>query len=175
MLVENYRWFCQKVLPLVYDESLSYYEVLCKLTDYILKLSQSELDLEAKLDEFKARQDTLEQQFAEIVNQWAIYKQHMEVNFGKLAAEVKAELTEMAGLLEAVKNGEYVDLYLDSIKAYIDQNLQSFVAGLVSYVTFGISNDGHFVAYIPPTWQFLKFNTIEDPASPLYGHLTLQY
>ena len=24
---------CQKVLPLVYDESLSYYEVLCKLTD----------------------------------------------------------------------------------------------------------------------------------------------
>lgn len=25
--------FCQKVLPLVYDESLSYYEVLCKLTD----------------------------------------------------------------------------------------------------------------------------------------------
>lgn len=23
---------CQKVLPLVYDESLSYYEVLCKLT-----------------------------------------------------------------------------------------------------------------------------------------------
>lgn len=25
--------FCQKVLPLAYDESLSYYEVLCKLTD----------------------------------------------------------------------------------------------------------------------------------------------
>lgn len=26
------RWFCQKVLPLSYDDSLSYYEVLCKLT-----------------------------------------------------------------------------------------------------------------------------------------------
>lgn len=27
-------WFrCQKVLPLVYDDSLSYYEVLCKLKD----------------------------------------------------------------------------------------------------------------------------------------------
>lgn len=175
MLVENYRWFCQKVLPLVYDESLSYYEVLCKLTDYILKLSQSELDLEAQFDEFKSRQDQLEAQFSELVNQWAAYTNQMNLNFAKLSAEVKGELTEMAGLLEAIKNGEYVDLYLDSIKSYIDENLQNFVADLVSYVTFGISNDGHFVAYIPRTWQFLKFNTIDDPSSPLYGHLTLQY
>lgn len=29
-------WFvCQKVLPLVYDDSLSYYEVLCKVRDKI--------------------------------------------------------------------------------------------------------------------------------------------
>ena len=29
-------WFmCQKVLPLVYDDSLSYYEVLCKMRDYL--------------------------------------------------------------------------------------------------------------------------------------------
>ena len=27
------RYMCQKILPLVYDESLSYYEYLCKLTD----------------------------------------------------------------------------------------------------------------------------------------------
>ena len=29
-------WFaCQKVLPLVYDDSLSYYEVLCKVRDKV--------------------------------------------------------------------------------------------------------------------------------------------
>lgn len=28
--IKNFRFFCQKVLPLVYDDSLSYYEVLCK-------------------------------------------------------------------------------------------------------------------------------------------------
>ena len=28
----NSNWCCFKVLPLVYDDSLSYYEVLCKLT-----------------------------------------------------------------------------------------------------------------------------------------------
>lgn len=30
-----FRFWCQKVLPLVYDDSLSYYEVLCKVIDYL--------------------------------------------------------------------------------------------------------------------------------------------
>lgn len=30
--VRPFRFWSQKVLPLVYDDSLSYYEVLCKLT-----------------------------------------------------------------------------------------------------------------------------------------------
>lgn len=34
----NFRYYCQKVLPAVYDESLSYYELLCKLTAKINEL-----------------------------------------------------------------------------------------------------------------------------------------
>lgn len=33
-----FRFWSQKVLPLVYDDSLSYYEVLCKLTKKINEL-----------------------------------------------------------------------------------------------------------------------------------------
>ena len=36
--VTHFRFWCQKVLPLVYDDSLSYYEVLCKCVNYINKL-----------------------------------------------------------------------------------------------------------------------------------------
>ena len=32
---QSFRYFCQKVLPAVYDDSLSYYELLCKLTDKV--------------------------------------------------------------------------------------------------------------------------------------------
>ena len=32
-----FRYWCQKVLPLVYDDSLSYYELLCKVVDYLNK------------------------------------------------------------------------------------------------------------------------------------------
>ena len=31
--IEKFRFWCQKVLPLVYDDSLSYYETLCKITN----------------------------------------------------------------------------------------------------------------------------------------------
>ena len=33
--LKHFRFWCQKVLPLVYDDSLSYYEVLCKVVDYL--------------------------------------------------------------------------------------------------------------------------------------------
>lgn len=36
--LKHFKFWCYKVLPLVYDDSLSYYEVLCKVVDYINKL-----------------------------------------------------------------------------------------------------------------------------------------
>lgn len=35
-----FRFWCQKVLPLVYDDSLSYYELLCKVVDYLNNVIQ---------------------------------------------------------------------------------------------------------------------------------------
>lgn len=44
-------YYCQKVLPLVYDNSLSYYEVLCKLTNKINELVDTVNELESKLND----------------------------------------------------------------------------------------------------------------------------
>lgn len=43
--ISPFRFWCQKVLPLVYDDSLSYYELLCKVVDYINKLIEDEQEL----------------------------------------------------------------------------------------------------------------------------------
>ena len=40
--LKRFRFWCYKVLPLVYDDSLSYYEVLCKVVDYINKLVEQD-------------------------------------------------------------------------------------------------------------------------------------
>lgn len=41
--METFRFWCYKVLPLVYDDSLSYYEVLCKVVDYINHLIEQDV------------------------------------------------------------------------------------------------------------------------------------
>ena len=35
--LQPFRYWCQKILPLVYDDSLGYYELLCKVVDYLNK------------------------------------------------------------------------------------------------------------------------------------------
>ena len=49
-----FRFWCQKVLPLVYDESLSYYEVLCKVVEYINKLIETDKGIIDEVDELKS-------------------------------------------------------------------------------------------------------------------------
>lgn len=60
--IPHFRFWCQKVLPLVYDDSLSYYEVLCKVTDYINHLIDEDKLIE---DDIKALQDELA-----VVQEW---------------------------------------------------------------------------------------------------------
>lgn len=38
--ISPFRFWCQKVLPLVYDDSLSYYELLCKVVEQLNKVSE---------------------------------------------------------------------------------------------------------------------------------------
>lgn len=52
--VRHFRFWCQKVLPLVYDNSLSYYEVLCKVVTYINKLIDSDKEIIENIDALKA-------------------------------------------------------------------------------------------------------------------------
>ena len=39
--LKPFRFWCQKALPLVYDDSLSYYELLCKVVDYLNKTMEN--------------------------------------------------------------------------------------------------------------------------------------
>lgn len=89
--------------------------------------------------------------------------------------ELQSQVLYLMGELEKIANGEYMDIYIDALAKWIDENLQSLVAKIVTYVSFGLSPDGYFVAYIPSTWEFLQFDTIVDYDSPLYGHLKLRW
>lgn len=56
---KEFKFWCQKVLPLVYDDSLSYYEVLCKVVDYLNNMVN---DVNSVINEY----DDLRKELAEI-------------------------------------------------------------------------------------------------------------
>ena len=66
---------CQKILPLVYDDSLSYYEVLCKASQ--------------KLNEVIENNN-------ELVKQWELYKSDIDKAFGDYTAELDNKFTELS-------------------------------------------------------------------------------
>lgn len=139
-------YWCQKVLPLVYDDSLSYYEVLGKIVSYTNKLIESVAGIENLVDAY-----------------------------GGSIEEMKKDIAQLEYELNAVRNGTYLSLYLDSIVNALDSVIIKLVANIVKHITFGLSNDGHFVAYIPDTWDFIVFDTVIDTNSELYGHLIMKW
>ena len=76
------RYWCYKILPLVYDDSLSYYEVLCKLREKINEMIEAIDDIPSvvkeylETDEFKAYiaqlVDSLERGFVNVDNYGAV-------------------------------------------------------------------------------------------------------
>ena len=52
--LDKFKFWCMKVLPLVYDDSLSYYEVLCKVVKYINDLIENDKTMVEEIAELKA-------------------------------------------------------------------------------------------------------------------------
>lgn len=59
--LSHFKFWCQKVLPLVYDDSLSYYEVLCKVTDYVQSVIENQDDLSADIEALKNELQTVQE------------------------------------------------------------------------------------------------------------------
>lgn len=57
-LIRKVYFYCQKVLPLVYDDSLSYYEVLCKVADKLNEIIETS---NQQTEQIKDIQEVLEQ------------------------------------------------------------------------------------------------------------------
>ena len=56
--LKHFHFWCQKVLPLVYDDSLSYYEVLCKITEHLNRLTTLVNEIGDELERYEGVTDT---------------------------------------------------------------------------------------------------------------------
>ena len=116
--LEPFKFWCQKVLPNVYDDSLSYYEYLCKMNDYLNNVIEQintltdemesyEGDLNGQWDSYKTNLNNEWIAYKNELNaQWAYYKNYIDHYFDNLdvQVEINNKLDQMAtdGTLDAL-------------------------------------------------------------------------
>lgn len=97
--IRPFRFWCQKVLPLVYDDSLSYYELLCKVVKYLNNMIEDFRQMNQEIEDF-------ERQFIELKNYVDNYFDSTDFQ-----AMVNNKLDEMA---ESGFFDDIFDRYVDS-------------------------------------------------------------
>lgn len=86
-----------------------------------------------------------------------------------LTAQLK-EATDQ--LFAKLKAGDFTK---DTFVEWVNTNMTGIIYQMVRFVFFGLDDNGHFVAYIPASWEFLHFDTLLDPDKPGFGHLVVYY
>lgn len=123
-----FRFWCQKILPAVYDDSLSYYELLCKVVDYLNKVMEDDINvvnLVNELEEFVNDYfDNLDVQ-QEINN-----KLDAMAEDGSLIAVVAPYLDDIIGQYEAT-----LDADLAEYKETMDADVADFKSIVNNAVT----------------------------------------
>lgn len=77
--LKHFKFWCQKILPLVYDDSLSYYEILCKVVEYINKLIDDENSAIGQIAGLKKELEVIQKWIADFNTSFAeeIIKQYL--------------------------------------------------------------------------------------------------
>lgn len=90
----------------------------------------------------------------------------------------EAEYEQLKALYDDIMAGNFPDSIKKAFSDWMSANAVDLVGELVNMVFFGLTDDGHFVAFIPESWDDITFGTsgLDDfPAGVEYGHLTLSY
>ena len=88
------------------------------------------------------------------------------------------EYEEFKELVEEIEAGDFPESIRDAFANWMSENALNLVGELVKMVFFGITDTGHFVAYIPDGWDDIIFNTTGLDiaiAGQEFGHLTLSF
>ena len=87
-------------------------------------------------------------------------------------------ISDLQKLLADIAAGNFPKEISDAIKNWITANFYDIVGDMAKTVWFGLTDSGYFVAYIPESWDEVKFKTTgldyTTELQPEYGHLVLQ-
>lgn len=104
--IRKLKFWCQKILPLVYDDSLSYYEMLCKLLSYINAFIDKLNEFADILNEFADEFEEFKTQFNEWIETlggWQATIDGLSADFTKLKTDYTAFQTTVNNQIAALE------------------------------------------------------------------------
>lgn len=138
-ITEVIGW-CNTIIPTIFDDSLSYLEMVAKLkcvvNDVIKAMNELGTNVVAQNNDIKILKNKIE-----------------ELN--KKIEEFEKGYTIGDGVIELRMIAE------DTLK-YFESIIAKKVYESAKFVTFGLTDDGYFCAYIPESWEDVEFDTSEN-------------
>lgn len=145
--IDNVESWSNLIMPIVYDDSLSFYELINKLknvvNDVINKVNlliQSNKELTIKYADVLIELDKLNKKLDDFLNGYEIPTD--SIRWEQLNANVKEKLLQM---------------------------IEQTIPQIAKFVWFGLNEEGYFVAYIPNNWSDINFSSSSE------GELILSY
>ena len=134
--LQPFRYWCQKVLPLVYDDSLSYYELLCKVVDYLNKTMEDVETLHGDVTNIHKAYEELQNY---VNNYFSTLDVQEEIN-NKL--DVMASDGSLSILLKAIVGNNSLPTFVNSTSDMTNT--------LLVYV---LKSNGHIYYYDSGNWK----------------------
>lgn len=154
--IQTFRFWCQKILPAVYDDSLSYYELLCKVIHKLNELiekdnEQSEVInlLAGELNELKILFDKFiesgfDDYYADQVAKWI--DTHLKYIFDNIVKQVYFGLTLEGYFVAYIPDG-WDDIVFDTGVVYGEDTYGRLI------LRWDVDNSGESVNQRPEDWS----------------------
>lgn len=129
--IGQFRFWCQKILPAVYDDSLSYYELLCKVVDKLNELVEQSNEQSEVIKIIVAQLEELQRLFKEFMESGFddYYKEQIEKWVNENMRSIIEQAIKMVffgltddGYFCAYIPQSWQGIIFDTIATYSDEN-----------------------------------------------------
>lgn len=147
-MIDKIRYWCHKILPLVYDDSLSYYEFLCKMNAKLNEVIDSTNGLVEAWERFQAELEKAWQDYkSALTAEWTDYRAEMDLKYASLVGTVNTEINAMKTDISNFKN--YITNQITEFETKVNGDYAEFTAAIEAKINAFIAKYNAEIAKIP--------------------------
>lgn len=147
-MIDKIRYWCHKILPLVYDDSLSYYEFLCKMNAKLNEVIDTTNGLVEAWERFQAELEKAWEDYkSALTAEWTDYRAEMDLKYSTLVGTVNTEINAMKTDISTFKTD--ITNQITTFEAKVDGDYAEFTTRIEEKINTFIAKYNAEIAKIP--------------------------